>query len=166
MISFLDALALDIAGKVEHAANAYEQVLQLKDAPIEAFINLACLYWQSTDFGFNAHYRLSLEFIQKAGRRETEVLDEAERRFGTLPEITFWRMYFAFTSLGEDAFPSEALELVELPNCTNVPYFHIYDQTKDAKYVPKVMDLYNEAQSTQTTKNRYIISLLDSAFRS
>ena len=157
-----EALVLDIAQKVEQAASVYEEVIHLPDAPLDAYINLACLYWSSTDPG----QRFTHNFFYLAGTRMWVVLDEAESKYSTYPEIKFWRLYFQFTTLGEQPFVEQCLEFVKQPNCTLVPYFHIYSQTKEEQYSPKAKLLYQEVLVHRTAKNRYITSVLENYLES
>lgn len=161
MSDYENALALNTALQVEDAAQAYESILQRADAPIEAFINLACVYWRSTEFGFNAGLNLNHKFVGQAGNKMWSVLDQAEKKFKNYPEISFWRMYFSFTTLGEKPFVEECLQFVQQPNSTLVPYFHIYDQTQDRSYISEVKTLYQQCLLEKTLKNRYIISILE-----
>lgn len=156
MNKYDEAVVLDISQKIEQAADAYEEVIELPDAPLDAYINLACLYWHSTDPG----QRFTHDFFHVAGTRMWDVLDETESKYSGYPEIKFWRLYFQFTTLGEQPFVEQCLEFVKQPNCTLVPYFHLFDQTNDKVYFPKVKLLYQEALGHRTTKNRYITSIL------
>ena len=161
MIELNEAVKLDIEQSLVEASEAYEEVIQHDDAILEGFINLACLYWQVTDYGFNATHKLPVEFVQKAGDRMYQILDVAEKRFGSVAEIEFWRNYFNFTTLGGDSFLDKAIGLGK-SGSSLVPYFHIYTQTKDDKYLPEVNQLFTIARTQLTTKNRYIISILES----
>lgn len=163
MSAYEMALEHDIAQEIEKAAEYYEISIRESEATLDAYINLACLYWQATDFGFNAALNLPADFIKIAGSRMYAVLESAEKIFGHHSELTFWRMYFDFTSVGEPPFPEKALELAQQSDDTLVPYMHVYDQTRDEKYRIQVEQLLEEANSTPTTKNRYIASILNSS---
>ncbi|MGB1286299.1 MAG: hypothetical protein ACPG7F_07200 [Aggregatilineales bacterium] len=156
------AIELDIHEKYVEASKVYEDVLNEKNIPEEPYINLACLYWDVTDFGVNAHLSLPPDFISHAGNSMYSVLNEAEVRFGFVAEIAFWRLYFNFTTLGDAAYLKKTLELIEDPECSHVPYFHIYSQTKHEKYLPYVEKLIIQARAQPTAKNRYILSVLES----
>ena len=58
-MSLLDAVHEDMNGDFGGAATCYEQAIQAGNAPFEAYLNLAVLYWQCTDYGFNATHMLS-----------------------------------------------------------------------------------------------------------
>lgn len=151
------ALELAIGQKFEQAAQEYEVSLTKSDISIDAYINLACLYWESVSPGTTA----SDTFFEQSSKRMYQVLDEAEEKFGKIPEIEFWRLCFNFITLGDPAFPVKALELAKNPKSSLVPYFHVYSQTRDSKYLPKARKLLEQARLQLTTKNRYIISLLE-----
>lgn len=154
------AIKLDIQQKIVEAAGMYEEVLKEGNVPLDAYLNLACLYWESTDYGFNTGNHLPLGFIGKASDRMNQVLEEAKNAYSNMPEIEFWKLYFDFTTLGEDAFPEKALGLAQRPNASLVPYFHVYDQTKREEYKPYIRQLLEHCKKSLTTKNRYIISLI------
>jgi hypothetical protein len=44
-----DAIAADRAGNVVSAATLYEKILATSGLPLRALLDLAVLYWQSTD---------------------------------------------------------------------------------------------------------------------
>lgn len=150
------AIQEDIAQNREEAARLYELVIKADDPPLEAFINLACLYWNSTDGG----HASSKSFFRLASERMYEVLNEAEEQFGNLPEVQFWRRYFDWTVLGEPQFLDEALELVNTGD-TDTPYFYIYVQANYAEeYRSHAKIVLEKASKKLTTKNRYIISFI------
>src|SRR5690606_986033 len=147
------AVQMDIDQKLEAAANAYEEIIKEADAPLDSFINLACLYWVSSQPGSSARG----EFYTRAGEQLYAVLDEAQERFGKQPEIVFWRLYFNQITLGEPTFLDQALDLVDQPNSSPIVYFYIYAEGND-DYIPFVRRLYEDAQALKTTKNRYSLS--------
>jgi hypothetical protein len=165
VINISEAISLDIAQQIEEAANAYESLLPIPDTPIDAFLNLSVLYWQSTEYGFNVGHRLSLDFIHRAAERYKPVLDEAEVRSGQLPEITFWRRYFNYIDLGDPLTVAECLELLEEPDTNKVIYLFVYPQTGNPQYLPQVRQLLLEAEQQPTTRNHYISSVLRSALQ-
>jgi hypothetical protein len=161
MTTLENAVKLDIDQQIEAASEAYELILTTVNPELKAYINLACLYWEVTDYGFNSGHHLPLTFVQKAGERMYVVLDMAKQEFGNDPEVEFWRLYFNFITLGDEPFPEIALKLTEKKEGFLVPYFHIYDQTKDPKYLPQVKELLAISRQELTTKNRYILSILE-----
>ncbi|MBI4640130.1 MAG: hypothetical protein HY731_05520 [Candidatus Tectomicrobia bacterium] len=162
-MSFVDeAIQKDVEGKVVEAANLYEEILKAGDAPLEVYLNLAVLYWEMTDYGVNAGLGLSLEFIQRAGKRYREVLRKAQEQFSMNPEILFWLLYCDFITLGEAPFVKQCEQLVKEPHCSLVPYFYLYMAYNGRKYHQEAMKLLDHCQRRPTTKNCYISSVIQS----
>ncbi|HEY3285078.1 MAG TPA: hypothetical protein VGN26_22625 [Armatimonadota bacterium] len=157
MTAFSDALETDIAGNLPDAAHLYEQALHDEDAPLDAYLNLAALYWACIDPGCSRGRSL----FTKAAERYDAVLCEAETKYGYVPEIGFWRLYFAFTILGEPPFEEECKVLVTEPGRTLVPYFYIYGTSHGKQYVQQAIRLLADCKASPTTKNRYIISVIE-----
>ena len=97
-----NALGFDRAGRIEEAARAYESAITRGEATISDLLNLAVLYWQSTDPGMAAAENFGAEFFEQAGRRFPELLAEASRRDPVSTEVRFWRQYIAWAELGEE----------------------------------------------------------------
>ncbi len=161
---FQHALDLDVGQALEAAAQAYEQVIAQPTAPLDAYLNLACLYWRCIDFEFTWSLNLEIAFIWRAGERVWQVLDAAEAAYPDCAEIRFWRVYFRLTTLDMPPFIEACRALVEQPNATLVTYFYLYSATQDSHYREQARRLYYEAQTTLTTKNRYIVSALEPFF--
>ncbi len=164
MDDFQQALDLDVRPELEAAAHAYEQIIAQPAAPLDAYLNLACLYWRCLDFEFTWSLTLEIAFIWRAGERVWQVLDAAEAAYPEFPEIRFWRAYFRLTTLDLPPFVEACRALVAQPNATFAPYFYLYSATQDSRYLEQARMLYSEAQTTLTTKNRYIVSILEPFF--
>ncbi len=78
MDHFDRALELEKQDKIEEAAREYEHGISEGNAKLEAYLNLAFLYWQSTEYGFNVSLGLSKDFIDLAATRYTELLTDAK----------------------------------------------------------------------------------------
>src|SRR5262245_36170266 len=102
-------------GKVILAAEAYEQITKGAAPTSEVYINLAVLYWQSTDYGFSASTGLPRDFISYAGERYGQLIHEASELHPDVPEIFFWKLYFDFVTLGEPPFVEQCKSLVAMP---------------------------------------------------
>ena len=154
------ALEKDIHEDILGAAEAYEKVIK-GDGPIDAYINLAFLYWQSTEYGFNAVHHLPLDFIQLAAERYPKVLKQAETRFPGFPEIEFWKLYFDYVSLGTEEFTEECERLVVQQNGSFVLFFYLYSMSGGRCFIDEAMELLKSCRSLPTTKNRYIVSVIE-----
>ena len=161
MTSFSDALQQDIAGNISDAASLYEQSIHGEDVPLDAYLNLAVLYWECTDPGFNTGRQLPHDLFLRAPERYETVLLAAEQRLGYAPEIKFWKLYFEFTSQGEPPFVEECRILVAEPDSTLVPYFYLYSASNGQQYWQQASQLLALCKALPTTKNRYIISIIE-----
>ena len=161
---YCEAVDKDIEQKIEEAAALYVALLATNAAPLEAYINLAVLYWQCIDYGFLSFHHLSDAFLESAYYEP--VLDEAEKRFGFQPEIAFWRLYCERMYGGIGPFVEQCLDLVKAPGCTLVPYFYLFVMAKGQEYHAEVRCLLGECKQCPTTKNRYIISMIGSTIKS
>jgi len=157
------ALEKDIHEDVLGAVGAYEKVIQ-QNGPVDAYMNLAFICWQSTEYGFNAAYHLPLEFIKLAGERYPKVLQKAETLFPDTPEIEFWKLYFDYMTLGADAFTAQCERLVAQPNCSLVPYFYLYSMSDGRCFEDEAMDLLKICKSLPTLKNQYIASVIEATW--
>jgi hypothetical protein len=147
----------------EPAALAYEEAIQ-DGAGIDAFLNLAVLYFVCNDGGYAAHHYLSVEFLEVAWKRGFEVLHEAESRFGKQGEIEFWRIYFNFILLG-GALEVEQCQLIAERDSILVPYFHLFSQQKGDRFLSQALDLLNMVRVGQTEKQRYIKSVIEATLQ-
>ena len=161
-MSLIDAVREDIAHNLARAADCYEEVIQAGDASIEAYLNLAVLYWQCTDYAFNVHYRLTFDLIDHSAKRYPELLQEAERRFPHESEIKFWILYCAYITAGGPDFVEECEALVTTGSKSLVPYFYIYDAHQGDKYEAEAKLLLEECLKSATVKNKYIVSVTES----
>lgn len=160
MTLFQDAITKDIQREIVTAAKAYECCIS-NAAPLDAYINLAFLYWQSTEYGFNAAYKLPLEFIHESGDRYLRILDLGMAAFPSSKELVFWNRYFAFISLGGDLLQEECEGFIEAPD-NLVPYFFLRTLPGGIQYADAANRLLQSCCLLPTLKNSYIVSVLES----
>ncbi len=160
MMSLQDAVREDMNGSLVRAADGYEQIIQAECAPLGAYLNLAVLYWQCTDYGFNAGHALGLEFIHKAGERYQALLAEAGRCYPHHSEIRFWTLYCDYVTLGEPPFVEECRALVAAAGKPLVPYFYLYAASEGQEYLREASELLAECLKHPTVKNKYVISVI------
>jgi len=165
MMSLPSALHEDMDGDVVEAADCYEQAVQAGDAPLEAYLNLAVLYWQCTDYGFNAGHKLGAEFIGRAGERYPTLLQEADQCFPDRPEVKFWMLYCDFITLGGLPFVEECERLVKNTSEPLVPYFYLYSSSNGRGYEREASRLLRECLKQPTVKNKYIASVIEGGGR-
>lgn len=146
------------------AAQAYEDLIASAQANLDTYLNLAVLYFECMDFGYLAHHKLSDSFIKLAWERRTELLKDAERRFGWHPEIEFWRRYFSYIYGGEAPF-FDACERFVKTGETLVPYLHLVCAPAGERYRQQAEELLKSVRAGRTVKERYIKSVVESALR-
>lgn len=160
-VSALDrAIALEAADRVVEAADLYEEILRGGRVRLDAYLNLAFLYWQSTEFGFMAALGLDDEFVARSEMRYKEILDECDRVFPGETETIFWRRYFPYASLAEPDFDQEVMEFVHQDGSL-VPYFYLYVASNGSRFVAEAEELLQVCRTQRTLKNRYIISMIE-----
>jgi len=153
------AAALDELDKPLEAADAYEALLSTEAATLEDYLNLAALYSESHDFGYMAHHGLSKEFVVRAGRRFSEVLAEAENRFGQHSEMSFWRRYHQYVHGGGEPFVDEC-RLLARPEESLVPFLYLFVATDRQLYRAEAERLFRAIRGGRSTRERHIRSLL------
>lgn len=167
MDEFREALELDIAQEVVKAAEAYERILAKADAPLDAYLNLANIYWHSVHAEFNTSHKLAPEFIRRAEVRMKQVLHEAERQFPGTPEIGFWYLFFDHIFLDKGPLFNQCKRLVHQSNCSLIPCFCLrcFGYKHAWKYEVQVKDLHESIKNEPTIKNRYIVSVIEATWR-
>ena len=155
------ALAQDAQDQPLPALDAYEQAIASSVADLDAYINLAVLYFKCFDFGYAAHHKLPDSVLRASLTRAREILDLAETRFGSEPEVEFWRRYIAMIYLGGPQFHEEARRLVESGK-TRVPYFYLISGPDGKNYAEEARKLVDAVEDGRTAKERYIRGVLKS----
>ncbi|MGF1580908.1 MAG: hypothetical protein ACFCD0_16210 [Gemmataceae bacterium] len=145
---------------IEDLVVSYENLILQKLAPLDAFINLASIYWQCIDPGFSVFFGQG--FLQKAESRFSQVLAIAAEKWSEPPEIKFWQLYFEHITLGKPSFEDDCSELVVRDRCTLVPYFYLFVSTWGREYRGQATNLLIMCEETPTMKNCYIKSILTS----
>lgn len=162
-MSLRDALVFDAEERPVQAADAYEQAIAAADVSLEAYLNLAVLYFECLDFGYVSYHRLGDDFVARAARRMTEVLDEAQTRFGQNSEIEFWRRYFRYVHAGAEPFV-DACRTIAASGTSLVPYFYLFAATDGQLYRQEAGRLFESVALGKTARERHIKSVLNKFF--
>lgn len=162
------AYRFDAEDRPVEAADAYEEALAGQEAGVNygTFIDLAVLYFVCNDGGYAAHHSLSQSFLERAWERMFALPTAGVARFAEHPELTFWSSYFAYFWLGGEPFEQQCIELVATGQ-TLVPYFYLFAfaLTDSDIYQSKASELRRQVEAGRTAKERYVLSILDAAFR-
>jgi hypothetical protein len=152
------AIAQDADGKILVAADCYEKLISDGDAPPEVYLNLAVLYWRSTDPDFSGSFDLGVQFVEKAIFAYGALLDEGSHLFSEVTEFAFWRLYIDFIDLRGKPFKEKA-QAYALDSL--VPYIYLAGMDGPKSYIPQLTSLRRECLEQPTTKNRYLLEVLD-----
>ena len=161
-MTYLEAARkLDAIDSPAQAAWAYEKSLVANDSELADYMNLAALYFTCMDGGYSAYHHLEPPFIETAEQRFFELLDEAEKKWGSDAEIIFWRHFFPFVHYGGEPFQDLCKTLIERGR-SRVPYVYLYAFIDQAKYAREAELLLDDVRSGSTARERYIRSVLQS----
>jgi len=155
-----DAISADRDGQVVKAATLYEIAIQSGEADVEVLLNLAVLYWESTDTGFRTHHILSDDFVDHAGFRYREILDEVGQRFPSVPSARFWRLYI--TSIKQGVQPARE-EYLAIQN--DAPdYLEPEIVLIDDGDITRARKLLKQCETIGTARARYVAAVLGGIF--
>jgi len=155
-----EAVRQDAGDDYMAAVKSYEKALTSANN-VNCYINLAFLYWEATEYGFNTARHLDSTFIQYAARRYAELLAVAKECFPEEPEVLFWERYFAWDSVGGPPFVRECKDLLSRSKSMLIPYFYLAMADGPNKYRDELDRLLSLCRQLPTFKNRYISSVIE-----
>ena len=156
---FSMAVQADISQNILKAAKLYEKAIKSKSPNVDSFINLAVLYWDATDFGKSV--TLPRPFFDIAATRYPQVISLGLELFEDNPELLFWEDYCKAIRIGDPMNLELYIELVNKYPTLLTPYFVIWPEKQNKKDYNKVIALYEKCKQLKTTKNRYILSVVE-----
>jgi hypothetical protein len=167
---FEQGLHEDIKGDYKKAIDLYVRSIENEELNLEAYLNLiGILIETSLDFG------VSSDLIQRRIYSQEE-LDDLYKYLGNLlkkaeihfpsSEIAFWKYYKENYYKGLNS--GQVKEIIKIDDTNLVPYFQLYidDLSNDndtLHYYHRVEDLKHQLKERLTIKNKYILSLIESA---
>ena len=158
-----EAVEKDEQGNLIEAIDLYERCLSCNEAaPLDAYLNLVLIYWQMTDFGFNASRNLDPELVRKAGERYKFLLKGAAEAYPGNAEVRFWQLYCDHVSTGTGDIENECRTLIGNHSSNNTPALYLYAKSGGSLYKSEAEDLASSCKKCQTFKNRYTLSVLQS----
>ena len=164
-MSLSEARAADRAGEVESAAARYEETLAAGDHSLHLLLDLALLYWQSTDPGLAAAKNLGPEFLNRAGRRTPELLEEAARAFPGSTAVRFWKRYIDWADLGEPLDVEECRQLLLEDPTVLVPAMHVFAASQGRDMQTEAHELLRQCREGGTTGDRYVASVIEGVMK-
>jgi len=160
-----EALEADRAGDMERAAKLYEETISAGDASLQTYLNLALLYWRATDPGLAAAKHFT-DFFHLAGRRFTALLKDAELRFPSSTAVRFWLLYIPWADLGEPLDPERCRRLLREDPKELIPAMYLFNDSEGKEAREEAATLLHQARAAGTTGAGYVVSFLESAFKS
>jgi hypothetical protein len=167
---FTQGLNEDLKGNYKNAINLYIKSIEDEELCLEAYLNLiGILIEVSLDYGSSSELVRNQTYTQDElndlSKYLMSLLVKAETHFSS-NEIVFWKYYKAnfFDGLKND----RVKEIIEKDDSNLVPYFQLYidDLANDNEtilYYHKIEELKQFLREKQTIKNKYILSLIESA---
>ena len=160
-----EARAADRAGDLECAAARYEEALAAGDHSLQVLLDLAVLYWQSTDPGLAAAKKLGQDFLTTAGRRTPELLEEAARAFPGSTAVRFWNQYIRWAELGEPFDVEDCKQLLREDPTFLVPAMHVFATSQGQGMQLEAHELLRQCREDGTTGSRYVVSVIEGALK-
>lgn len=160
-----DAVAQERNGNLTAAAELYEQSLAAEPTPLWAVVNLMCLYWKVTEFGFWTGKHLPTDFVGRAGVRLSQVMRVAEERFPDSTEVAFWCRYIRWTDLGGSLNIAVCEEFLRRNPEDLSPVLFLYTHSTGDKWEPQALRLVEECNQDRTTKANYVVSVIEASHR-
>lgn len=155
------ALKAEYNGEFLKAVKHYESVLHTNSIPpIEAYINLAFIYWEFAAEGtFLKTNGIPFKWREIGGEKYPEIIELGLQRYPRSVELNFWRKYFPHRHYYDEFTQKECEHIVEQygDDESLVPYFFLYLFDKN-KYKDKRSELLRQCAEAPTAKNRYILS--------
>jgi hypothetical protein len=164
-MSLSDARAADRAGELESAAARYEEVLATGERSVKLLLDLALLYWQSTDPGLAAAKNVGPDFLARAGRRTPELLEEAARAFPGSTAVRFWKRYIAWADLGDALDVEECRALLREDPAELVPAMHVFAASQGQDMQAQARELLRQCREDGTAAARYVVSVIEAVMK-
>ena len=164
-MSHSDARAADRAGELEYAAAQYEDALAAGEHSLQLLLDLALLYWQSTDPGLAAAKNLGPDFLARAGRRTSELLEQAAQAFPGSTAVRFWKRYIAWVDLGEPLDVEECTQLLQDDPTVLAPAMHVFAASRGQDMRTEAHELLRQCREDGTTGARYVASVIEGVIK-
>ncbi len=163
MILFNKGLTYDISGDILNAIKYYSRSLENEEDIAEAYLNLLLIHWLANfDLGFMKEFELNKQNYTCNDSIISDIIEEGKRKFPSNIEFEFWQKYFN-SVLGIESFSTEDCKrLVKNYSIEDkVLYFFLYVISDKKEYLAEKEILKKIISRSLTTKNKYILSMLE-----
>lgn len=155
-----DARSAEEQGRIEQAAELYEQALLADPAQVDALIDLVVLYWHATDYGVWKAEGLDLAFVRRAGERFRELLVSGRAAFPGHPAMVFWQKYIAWAETDAPLRPEECRALLRAHPDYLEPALYLFATSHGSECRSEARRLLAACEHTATWRCRYIRSVI------
>jgi tetratricopeptide (TPR) repeat protein len=160
-IIYQQALIKDIQSEYLEAVNLYEKSIAKNENSIDAYLNLAFIYWESnSQFVFSNGVEIAPSFSKININKYIEILDLGLIKFKNNREILFWKKYFRFASIGEEFSKKECEFFLKIPGESKIPYFFLY-LFDSVRYFDERNEILAICKEMPTAKNNWIKSIIE-----
>lgn len=147
------------------SAWAYELAIKGPVVDEDLYLDLVGVYLDASDFGVQSALHLIDQFCGLSESRVFEVLDELEHRFGETGETEAWRLYLR-ERVSFEEIPDTDYEDILHRTGALMAYYRLYLSTDGAEYLQHVRRLYESCKVKETSRQRWIARILESASHS
>lgn len=155
------AIEKDINTQYNDAVIYYQESINKNELKVDAYINLAFLFWNFHDFGFSTYYKISEKLAEFGFKEYSTILKLGIKTFPNNVELQFWEKYFSHILFDDEFTHKECLDLMKKHSDKSiVPYFFLYLFNKN-KYKEQRSRLLKITEELPTAKNLYIKSLIE-----
>jgi len=153
----------DTKHRYTDAIDFYEKSIAEKEMEIDAYLNLAFIYWAAAnELSWSISEGMPKKIRQVGYEKSFVVLDLAEAIWMNI-EIKFWKEWFIKTTTLEYLEEKETLAILdENPNQSLVPYLNLIICNPDnSNYREQCCLLLENCKKKMTAKNRYILTFIE-----
>jgi hypothetical protein len=162
MSYYVRALQLDIYQRYPEALIEYEKSIACGEHIIDAYINVAFIYWRSAvEFCWADACYLPNWMRGLGGARYVEILDLAADLFPEVADIYFWRRYLEHRSIYTDFEEHEVIDIIVNYKLTSMdPYFFAY-LFDEEKYKAQRDDILRACAALPICKYLYVKPIIE-----
>ncbi|PRY24540.1 hypothetical protein CLV58_1398 [Spirosoma oryzae] len=161
-----NALELEYYHDYAGAISMYKKIIGNMHPPVDAFINLAFLYWSVVnnrlfDRSLKKECGVPAELLPASDKMYEFIINMGLQEHPQNIELAFWKLYFSEISYGKDVIEADYISLLtHYHNDSLVPYLVLaaYDKTK---YRNELYLLREECSIHPTAKNLYIKAVIE-----
>lgn len=157
---FEKAVELDMNKKYVAAMEMYEDSIIANEGILDAYINLAYIYWAAgCELAWSVNININ-KIIRRNGYELSFIKLTEAKKFFDSSELYFWELYFKRRTIGDDISESEIVNILNRHPFTGYdPYFYLFLLDRE-KYIKEAKTLYQECMNNPIFKNIEMMSVM------